>query len=86
MVRVCVRVRVRVRARVCVCVGACACVRVPVCVGDGRRDDPPRYKAVLYLGMRACYIRLRSGWGSDGNVYIALRGLRELWKPSGRLG
>ena len=26
--------------------------------------------------MRACYIRLRSGWGSDGNVYNVLRGLR----------
>ena len=26
--------------------------------------------------MRACYIRLRSGWGSDGNVYNVLRGLK----------
>ena len=41
--------------------------------------------AVLYLGMRACYIRLRSGRGSDGNVYIALRGLRDFWKPGGPL-
>ena len=39
--------------------------------------------AVLYLGMRACYIRLRSGWGSDGNVYIVLRGLTDFWKPGG---
>ena len=31
--------------------------------------------AVLYSGMRACYIRLRSGWGSDGDVYDVLRGL-----------
>ena len=30
-------------------------------------------------GMRACYIRLRSGWGSDGNVYNVLRGLRYFW-------
>ena len=29
---------------------------------------------VLYFGRRACYICLRSGWGSDGNVYNALRG------------
>ena len=29
--------------------------------------------AVLYLGMRACYIRLRSGWGSDGKVYRVAR-------------
>ena len=29
---------------------------------------------VLFPGMRACYIHLRSGWGSDGNVYNALRG------------
>ena len=32
--------------------------------------------AMLYSGMRACFIRLRSGWGSDGNVYNVLRGLR----------
>ena len=39
--------------------------------------------AVLYLGVRARYIRLRSGWGSDGNAYTVLRGLRNFWKPSG---
>ena len=50
--------------------------------------------AVLYPGMWTCYIRLRSGWGSDGNVYNVLRGLRLLetkrgmtpnhWTPLGR--
>ena len=30
--------------------------------------------AVLYSGMRACYIRVRSGWGSDGNVHNVLHG------------
>ena len=25
----------------------------------------------------------RTGWGSDGNVYNVLRGLRDFWKPSG---
>lgn len=34
--------------------------------------------AVLYSSVRACYIRLRSGWGWDGNVYNVLRGLRDL--------
>ena len=30
--------------------------------------------AVLYSNTRTCYTRLRSGWGSDGNVYNVLRG------------
>ena len=36
-------------------------------------------------GLWACVrtVRLRSGWGSDGNVYNVLRGLRDFWKPSG---
>ena len=38
---------------------------------------------VLYSGMRACCICLRSGWGSDGNVYNVLRSLRDSWKASG---
>ena len=43
-----------------------------------------RWIAILLCsGMRACYICLRSGWGSDGNVYNVLRGLRDFWKPSG---
>ena len=62
---------------VCVCVCVCACAWAPA-NGMTHLDW-----AVLYLGMRACYIRLRSGWGSDGNVYNALRGLNDFWKPSG---
>ena len=30
-----------------------------------------------YSCQRACYICLRSGWGSDGNVYNVLPGLRD---------
>ena len=40
-------------------------------------------RAVFYPGMRACYIPLRPDWGSDGNVYNVLRGLKDFWKPSG---
>ena len=35
------------------------------------------------LGMWACYICLRSGCGSVGNVYNVFRGLRDFWGPSG---
>ena len=41
--------------------------------------------AVLYLGMRACYIPLRSGWGSDGKIYGVLRGLLRFVKDRTRL-
>ena len=84
-VRVCVRVRacVRTRVRACVCVCVCVCVGACVCVcafawapADGMTHLD---WAVLYLGTPACYIGLRSGWGSDGNVYIVLRGLRNFW-------
>ena len=40
---------------------------------------------LLYSCVRACYIYiyiyiyLRSGWGSDGNVYNVVRGLRDFW-------
>ena len=34
---------------------------------------------MLYSCQRASYICLRSGWGSDGNVYNVLRGLRDFW-------
>ena len=70
-VRACVRVCVCARARVRVCVCACACAWAPA---DGMTHLD---WAVLYLGMRACYIRLRSGRGSDGNLYNVLRGLRD---------
>ena len=59
----------------CGCVCVCACAWAPA---DGMTHLD---WAVLYLGMRACYIPLRSGWGSDGNVYIVLRGLNNFWKP-----
>ena len=62
-------------------VGACACVCVCACAWAPAHGMTHLDWAVLYLGMRACYIRLRSGWGSDGNVYIVLRGLRDFWKP-----
>ena len=86
---VCVCVRMRACARSCsragVCECACACARACACacafapaVGMTHLDC-----AVLFSGVRACYICLRSGWGSDGNVYNALRGLRDFWKPSG---
>ena len=38
----------------------------PDCPGGPAVGAPPV--------VRACYIRLRSGWGSDDNVYNALRG------------
>ena len=38
--------------------------------------------AVLYSGMSARYKRLRSGKGSDGNVYNVLRSLRDFWTAS----
>ena len=62
--RVGVRVRVRVRVRVCGCVCVCVCAF--------RWDDPPNWGWVTYSGRRACRICLRSGRGSDGNVYDAL--------------
>ena len=39
----------------------------------------------IYIHMYAgsCYICLRSGWGSVGNVCNVLRGLRDFWRPSG---
>ena len=43
--RVCVCACVLACVRVCVCV--CLCVRVRVCVGAGRRDDPPRLGRAL---------------------------------------
>ena len=73
LVRVCVYVRARVHARVC----ACAFAWAPA---DGITHLD---WAVLYSSMRACFIRLRSGWGSDGNIYNVLRGLKHFWKPSG---
>ena len=58
----------RAPVRVCAGVRACACAWAwAPAVGM-------THLGVLYSGMRACYIRLRSGWGSDGNVYNALRG------------
>ena len=41
--------------------------------------------AVLYSCQRACYMCLRSGCGSDGNVYNVWRGLRDFWKPAGHI-
>ena len=38
---------------------------------------------VPYSDVRACYLCLRSGLGSDVNVYNVSRGLRDFWKPSG---
>ena len=38
---------------------------------------------LIYPCTRACYVCLRLGWGSDGNVYNVLRGLRYVWRPSG---
>ena len=73
-----VRVRGRVRAPVrvwgCACVCVRACVRACACACARALAVGVTYLGVLYPGMRACHIRLRSGWGSDGNVYNALRG------------
>ena len=66
-------VRAHARACACVCVGACACVCVCACAWAPADGMTHLDWAVLYLGMQACYIRLRSGWGSDGKVYIVLR-------------
>ena len=62
-------------ASVCMCVRACA--SVCACASAWAPADGMTHLdwAVLYSGMRACYIRLRSGWGSDGYVYNVLRGL-----------
>ena len=72
--RVRVRVRGRVRAPVRVCARACACVRACVCAWAWAPAVGMTHPGVLYPGMRVCYTRLWSGWGSDGNVYNALRG------------
>ena len=55
--------------RACACACVCACAWAPA-VGMTHLDW-----AVFYSGTLACYIRLRSGWVSDGNVYNVLRGL-----------
>ena len=81
--RVRVRVRGRVRAPVPVCAGVRVCVRACACACAWAPAVGMTHFGVLYPGMRACYIRLRSGWGSDGNIYNALRGQRDFWKPSG---
>ncbi len=71
-VRVCVRGRVRVRVRVLVLVlvlvRACACAPSVATFPLGR--------AVLYSCVRARYMCLRSGRGSDVKVYTVRRGLR----------
>ena len=73
----------------CVCVrvfsGACACVCACafVCAGALAVERIPP-AAPCYSCLRACYICLRSGCGSDGNVYNMLRGLREkVWPIRG---
>ena len=71
---VCVCVCAVACARLCACARACACVRACVCAWAWAPAVGMTHLGVLYPGMRACYIRLRSGWGSDGNVYNALRG------------
>ena len=81
-----VRIRcacVRARACACVCVCVCACVCACACASAPADGMTHLDWAVLYSGMQACYIRLRSGWGSDGNLYNVLRGLRDFWKPRG---
>ena len=50
--------------RVCVCVGACACVCVCACAWAPADGMTHLDCAVLYSGMWACHIRVRSGWGS----------------------
>ena len=79
--RVRVRVRGRVRAPVCMGAGvrARACVRACACAWAWAPAVGITHLGVLYPGMWACYIRLRSGWGSDGNVYkrCAARGFLE---------
>jgi len=87
----CARARVRVVCvRVCVCV--CLCVRVRVCLwawvraclcvlafafaGAPSVAMLPLGRAKLYSSVRARYMCLRSGRGSDVNVYNVRRGLR----------
>ena len=70
-----VRAHACVRVCVCVCAGACARACVRACAGAPADGMTHLDWAVLYSGVRACYIRLRSGWGSDGKVYNVLRGL-----------
>ena len=86
------RVRVRVCGCVCVCVCVCLCVRVRVCLWAWVRAclcvlafafacAPsvamfPLGRAKLYSSVRARYMCLRSGRGSDVNVYNVRRGLR----------
>ena len=65
---------VRVRARVCVC------PRMRVCVGAGRRGDPPRLGRAL-LGHAGVLYMFTAG--RDGNVFNVSRSLRNLGKPSG---
>ena len=56
------------------CQHMCACVCAWACVRAWAPAVGMTHSGALYSGMRACYICLRSGWGSDGNVYNALRG------------
>ena len=84
------RVRVRVRVRVCAClcvrvrVRLWAWVRVCLCVLAFAFACAPSVamfplgRAKLYSSVRARYVCLRSGRGSDVNVYNVRRGLRGL--------
>ena len=68
---------VRVRVRVCACsrVFACACPCASACAPAGLRCVRVCLGwAVLYSGVQACYIRLRSGWGSDSDLCNMSRG------------
>ena len=68
---------------------ACACAPARACAFPCASACVPAVGAirlgwtVLYSGMWARYICLRSGCGSDGCVYKAFRGLKNFWKPSG---
>jgi hypothetical protein len=58
--------------RACVPACVCVCVCVCVCACAFHWDVPSRWGRATYSCRRACHICLRSGRGSDGNVYDVL--------------
>ena len=63
------------RVCLCVCVAACACVCVRVCVGAGRRDDPPRLgRALLGHAGMLCTFTLGLGLGRQRIQRVARLG------------
>ena len=75
-VRVRVRVLVRVRVRPWAWVVACPCVLAFAFACAPSVAMFPLGRAMLYSCVRARYMCLRSGRGSDVNVYNVRRGLR----------